>query len=79
MLDEIGAKNFYVGDAKVFEKHANFIINTNIANSEDVSKLMKKMYDKVKEKFDIKLRPEVIFIGEMNEEEKKIWNELLNR
>ena len=79
LLEEAGAKLLTEGDAIVYEKHANFIINSNIANSEDVSKLMKKMYDKVKEKFDIKLQPEVVFIGEKNEVEKEIWNEFLNR
>ena len=79
LLDDAGAKTLSEGGAKVFENHANFIINTNVANSEDVSKLIKKMYDKVREKFDIKLQPEVVFIGEMNEVEKEIWNELLSR
>ena len=78
LLEDIGAKSFSVGGAKVYENHANFIINDNNATSTDVSKLMKKMYNEVKEKHNIKLRPEVRFIGEMNEEEKEIWNELLN-
>ena len=39
---------------------------------------MKKMYNEVKEKFSVKLTPEVKFIGKMNKEEEEIWNELLN-
>ena len=78
LLEEVGAKSFLVGGAKVYDKHANFIINFDNATSTDVCKLMQKMYNKVREKFQIKLRPEVRFIGEMNEEEKEIWNELLN-
>ena len=78
LLEEVGAKDFIVGGAKVYEKHANFIINFDNATSTDVSKLIKKMYNEVNNKFSIKLKPEVRFIGNMNEEEKEIWNELLN-
>lgn len=78
LLELAGAKELYTGKAKVFEHHANFIINCGGATSENVSLLMKKMYNKVSEKFDIKLIPEVKFIGEMNEVEKEIWNEFLN-
>lgn len=78
LLELVGAKTFKEGGAKVFENHANFIINFDNATSTDVSKLMKKMYNEVNKKFNIKLRPEVRFIGEMNEEEKEIWNELLS-
>lgn len=78
LLDSVNAKTFKVGGAKVYENHANFIINYDKATSLDVLKLMKKMYNEVNKEFSIKLRPEVEFIGEMNEEEKEIWNELLN-
>lgn len=78
LLELVGAKSFVVGGAKVYENHANFIINYDNATSCDVSKLMKKMYNEVNNKFSIKLRPEVRFIGEMNKDEKDIWNELLS-
>lgn len=63
LLDEIGAKNFSVGGAKVWENHANFIINYNNATSEDVLSLMNKMYTGVNEKFAIELKPEVRYLG----------------
>lgn len=78
LLELAGVKNMTDGNAKVYENHANFIINCGNATSENVSKLMKKMYNKVNEKFGVKLIPEVKFIGEMNEVEKEIWNEFLN-
>ncbi len=78
LLELAGAKELCVGNVQVFENHANFIINNGGARSEDVSLLMKKMYNKVKEKFGIKLIPEIKFIGEMNEVEKEIWKEFLN-
>ena len=79
LLEDIGAKDFKIGGAKVYENHANFIINFDNATSTDVSKLIKKMYNEVKDKYQINLIPEVKFIGEMNEEEKEIWNELLKK
>ena len=78
LLEDIGAKDFKIGGAKVYENHANFIINFDNATSYDVSKLMQQMYNKVYEKYLIKLTPEVRFIGDMNEEERIIWNEFLN-
>ncbi len=77
LLEDSGAKLLSYGEAKVYENHANFIINTGNAKSEDVSHLIKNMYNIVNEKFKIKLQPEVKFIGEMSKEEQKIWNELL--
>ena len=66
LLDEAGAKSFIFGGAKVWENHANFIINSNNASSEDVLNLMYKMYTEVKEKFEIELKPEVKYLGNKN-------------
>lgn len=79
MLDEIGAKSFAVGGAKVFEKHANFIINDNNATSTDVLELMLMMYNKVKERFNVKLRPEVKYFGEKTDREKEICTILFQK
>lgn len=73
LLDETGAKSFSVGGAKIWENHANFIINYNNASSEDILNLMLLMYNKVEENFGIKLKPEVIYIGNKSQEEEKIW------
>ena len=73
LLDDVGAKSFYFGGAKVWENHANFIINENIATSEDILNLMLLMYNKVKEIHNIELVPEVIYIGNNSEKEDKIW------
>ncbi len=73
LLEDAGAKGLSVGNAHGFEHHANFIINSGGATSTDVSQLMKKMYNMVKEKFGVELKPEVLFVGGMNEAEKEIW------
>ena len=73
LLDSVGAKNMNVGGAKVWDNHANFIINENNATSLDILKLMKMMSDAVKVKYGIKLMPEVKFLGGKNKEEEDIW------
>mgnify|MGYP004523518277 FL=1 len=75
LLDSVGAKNFSVGNAKVWKNHANFIIN-NGATSLDILNLMLLMYNKVEETHNIKLKPEVIYIGNNSEKEAKIWKTL---
>jgi len=78
-LDEVGAKSFIVGGAKVFENHANFIINHNNATSSDVLELMFMMYSKVKENFGIELKPEVKFFGEQTEKERELCKILFQK
>ena len=72
LLDSVGAKGLKVGGMKVWENHANFIVNENEATSLDALHLMLEMYNRVKEKFDIELQPEVRFLGGKNEEEVEI-------
>lgn len=78
LLDLAGVKSLSCGNACVFEKHANFIINQGNASSEDVSQLMLNMKNMVKNKYNISLKPEIKFIGKKSEKEQKIWEELLN-
>jgi len=64
LLDECGVKGLEVGGVKVWEKHANFIVNHNEGTSDDVINLMREMQRRVKEKFNIELKPEIRFLGE---------------
>lgn len=59
LLDLCNMKGQEEGGAKVFDKHANFIINYNNATSLDVLTLMYKMYSKVRENYRIELKPEI--------------------
>jgi UDP-N-acetylmuramate dehydrogenase len=63
LLDEIGAKGMSVGGAKVFDKHANIIVNTGTATSKEIRQLADILKEKVKAKFGIELQEEVIQIG----------------
>lgn len=79
LLDSAGVKKFEVGDAKVWKKHANFIVNTGNATSTDVLELMFMMYNAVKEKHSIKLEPEIKYFGSKNRREEHIWNILCDQ
>lgn len=74
-LDKAGLKGMQCGEAKVFEKHANFIINTGEAKSSDVLKLAQIMKDKVKETFGIELIEEVVYLDDI----KGFTNEILSK
>jgi len=63
LLEQVGAKQMSIGDAKVFPKHANIIINSGKATSEDIKTLARILKEKVKEKFNIELEEEVIYLG----------------
>ncbi len=62
LLDKVGAKNLRVGDARVFEGHANFIINTGHATAKDIITLANLMKDRVRQVFGITLEEEVIIV-----------------
>ena len=72
LLDSIGAKDFESETVRVFENHANFIVNKGNATSEDVLELMVKMFTAVKENYRIELTPENIFIGDKTKKEEEL-------
>lgn len=76
LLDAAGAKGLVSGGVHVWENHANFIINDGEGTSLDVLRLMDEMYSRVKEKFNVELKPEVRYLGGNNEEEVKICRKL---
>ena len=64
LLDEAGAKELEVGDARVFEKHANIIVNKGRASSKDIRRLADIMKEKVRDKFGVELTEEIVQIGD---------------
>lgn len=73
LIEKSGLKGFRIGDCEIWEKHCNFVINKGKATSIDYTNVVFEMYSKVKENFGIELSPEIIYIGEMTEEEKEKW------
>lgn len=72
LLDKAGAKDFETENVKIWNKHANFIVNKGNATSREILEMMHKMFTAVKETYRIELQPEVIFIGDKTKEEEKI-------
>ena len=72
LLDKAGVKEFNYNTVKVWDKHANFIVNKGDALSEDVLELMFKMFNAVKDSFTIELEPEIIFIGNKTKKEEEL-------
>lgn len=59
LIEKAGLKGKQIGDAKIAEDHANFIINLGSATSDDVLSLIKIIKKEVEEKFLIKLEEEI--------------------
>lgn len=64
LLEEVGAKELSIGGAAVFPGHANIIINTGLATSKDIRRLADILKEKVKDRFNIELKEEVISLGD---------------
>ena len=73
LIDKCGLRGYRVGDCEVWENHCNFIINKGNATSTDYTNIVFDIYTKVKEKFNIELTPEIIYIGKMSKGEEEKW------
>lgn len=67
LIESVGAKGETVGDARVSEIHANYVLNTGKATATDVLALMDKVSRLVMEKSGVRLEPEIQFLGEFPE------------
>lgn len=63
LLDSVKLKGLKVGNAMVAPNHANFIINNGSATSKDVLDIIDIAKKKVKQKFKIEIKEEIIFLG----------------
>ena len=63
LIDKINYRGKSIGDASVSEKHANFLINNNLAKSLDLEILGEEIREQVKKKYNINLDWELIRIG----------------
>ena len=62
LIDRAGLKGYRIGDAEVSTKHAGFIVNRGSATANDINKLLYEIKETIKEKFDIELEEEIIFV-----------------
>ena len=63
LLEECGCRGLRVGDAVVFARHANIIVNAGQASAADVLALAEEMKSRVRERFGVMLEEEVMFLG----------------
>jgi UDP-N-acetylmuramate dehydrogenase len=65
LIEACGLKGFAIGDARVSEKHANFIVNPKgTARAADIEALIGEVRRTVREKTGVDLEPEVRIIGD---------------
>ncbi|MBE0478399.1 UDP-N-acetylmuramate dehydrogenase [Candidatus Aerophobetes bacterium] len=62
LIQNAGCLGMRVGDAQVSFQHGNFIINKGNAKAKDIIQLIEKVKERVKERFNINLEPEVEII-----------------
>ena len=63
LVEACGLKGERRGGAEISTRHANVIVNTGGAQAADVLALMTLMRDSVRERFGVRLAPEVEFLG----------------
>lgn len=64
LIQDAGLRGFQVGGAQISEKHCGFVINKEQATASDIVELMRQVSEKVWELFEVRLEPEVKFLGE---------------
>lgn len=63
LIELIGAKGWRQGDAKVSEKHSNFIVNIGSASCQDVLQLVNRVKQAVYQETGVLLEEEILFLG----------------
>lgn len=64
LIMDAGLRGYQVGAAQVSEKHCGFVINRGGATAAEIRQLMQEVSEQVREKYGVKLEPEVKMIGE---------------
>lgn len=64
LIMDAGLRGYSLGGAQVAEKHCGFVINKGNATAADVLELMQEVQERVRERFQVELEPEVICLGE---------------
>lgn len=62
LIDKAGLKGVSFGGAMISPKHPNFIVNLGTANATDVRNLVDLVKAAVKEKFEVNLEEEIIYV-----------------
>jgi UDP-N-acetylmuramate dehydrogenase len=65
LIEQAGLKGLAIGNARVSEKHANFIINEGEATAADIESLILHVAKVVEQKHGVRLHTEVCIIGKI--------------
>lgn len=63
VVDRVGMRGARRGDARISEKHANFIVNLGEARADDVLALMAETWRRAREELGLRLEPEIQLWG----------------
>jgi UDP-N-acetylmuramate dehydrogenase len=72
LIEHTGLKGTRIGGVEVSELHANFFLNRGGATAQDIIDLMKWVQEKVWERWQVLLQPEVKLLGEFTDM-KNLW------
>jgi UDP-N-acetylmuramate dehydrogenase len=64
LIQDCGLKGMRIGDAQISELHSGFIINLGNATAKDVIKLINIVRERVIEKFNVEMHPEIRIVGD---------------
>lgn len=63
LIMNAGLRGYRIGGAQVSDKHCGFVVNMGNATAMDIMDVIRDVQDCVKEKFNVDLEPEVVFLG----------------
>jgi len=63
LIESVGLKGYQIGDAHFSSSHANFILNKGNSKARDVLALINLAKKKVKEKYKLDLKEEIVLVG----------------
>ncbi len=64
LIMDAGLRGFCIGGAMVSQKHCGFVINAKDATAADILAVIREVQKQVKERFNVDLETEVVFLGE---------------
>jgi UDP-N-acetylmuramate dehydrogenase len=64
LVDRAGMKGAAIGGARVSPTHGNFIVNDGAATAADIRRLIEACRTKVRDRFGVELREEIVYLGE---------------
>lgn len=67
IIEELGLKGKKIGGAEIFNKHANFIVNTGNATAQDIYNLIRFIENEVERRLGLKLEREIRLLGKWEE------------